>query len=408
MARQTTLIRGARVWTGVGDTPARSLDMLVEGGRIQALEARLSTPPGAQVIDADGLLLLPAFVDGHGHLDKTLWGRPWQPHSAGPTVAERIANERSLLARLDHSPQAGSERLLRHLVTRGTTTVRSHVDVGTEVGLSHLHAVLATRERCADIATLQLVAFPQGGVGPGAGTLDLLDNAVLEGAEAIGGVDPATIDGHPTAQLDGVFAIASRRGCALDLHLHELGETGLAAVDAIIERTLSLGLAGRVVISHAFCLGELAPDRLDPLLARLAKADIAIMSHGPGGGWPRPPVRRLAEHGVRVFCGSDGVRDAWSPLNTGDMLERAYLVAYVNGLRDDAGLELALQMATSRAADVLGIEAGTLEAGAPADIVAVQAETAAEAVAAHPPRCWVMRRGQIIARDGHAAAAPQT
>ena len=400
-----TLIRGARVWSGIGGAPARALDVLIGDGRIEALQAGLSAPDGAQLLDAQGLLLLPAFIDGHGHLDKTLWGRPWQPHSAGPTVADRIANERALLAGLDHSPQRQSEALLRHLVTRGTTAVRSHVDVGPEVGLTHLHAVLATRERCRDIADLQLVAFPQGGVDRHSNTLDLLDNAVLEGAIAIGGVDPASIDGHPTAQLDGVFAIAARRGCALDLHLHELGAVGLAAVDAIIERTLALGLAGRVVISHAFCLGELEPARLDPLLARLAQADIAIMTHGPGGSWPRPPARRLAEHGVRVFCGSDGVRDAWSPLNSGDMLERAFLVAYVNGLRDDAGLELALQMATWRAADVLGLEAGTLDTGAPAHIVAVEAETAAEAVAAHPPRRWVMRAGRMVARDGVATAA---
>ncbi|MDM0043246.1 amidohydrolase [Variovorax dokdonensis] len=396
----TTLIQGGRVWRGIGDSTTHTQDLLLEAGCIRAIGSRLPVPPGTQVMDATGLLLLPAFVDGHGHLDKTLWGKPWQPHSAGPTVAERIANERKLLAGMDHAPQAQSERLLRHLVTRGTTAVRSHVDIGPEVGLSHLHGVLETRERCRGIADLQLVAFPQGGVDPRTNTLDLLDNAVRDGAEAIGGVDPATIDGHPTAQLDGVFEIAGRRGCGVDLHLHELGPVGLAAVEAIIDRTLALGLAGRVIISHAFCLGELEPARLDPLMERLVKAGVAIMSHGPGGNTPKPPVRRLAEHGVRVFCGSDGVRDAWSPLNSGDMLERAFLVAYVNGLRDDAGLELTLQMATSRAADVLALDAGKLEPGAPAHIVAVEAETAAEAVAAHPPRRWVMRAGRVIARDG--------
>jgi len=78
----------------------------------------------------------------------------------------------------------------------------------------------------------------------------------------------------------------------------------------------------------------------------LRETDIAVMTHGPGGGTPFPPVRALAERCVRLFSGTDGVRDAWGPLNGPDMLERAYLVAYVNGLRDDPGIELTLEMAT--------------------------------------------------------------
>ena len=49
---------------------------------------------------------------------------------------------------------------------------------------------------------------------------------------------------------------------------------------------------------------------------------------------------------MRLFSGSDGIRDTWSPLNNGDMLARAFLLAYRSGFRDDADIELALRMAT--------------------------------------------------------------
>jgi GTP-binding protein len=70
------------------------------------------------------------------------------------------------------------------------------------------------------------------------------------------------------------------------------------------------------------------------------------MTHAPSGPTPFPPVRLLHERGVRLFTGSDGVRDAWSPLNNGDMLERAYLIAYRCGFRDDADIALLIIDAT--------------------------------------------------------------
>lgn len=394
------LIRGTRVWSGRG-TPRRA-DVLVRAGCIAALEAELPAPPGAQVIDADGCLVLPGLVDGHAHLDKTLWGTPWHSHCAGPSLIERIDNERRILRELGLSPQRQSARLLAHMVARGTTHVRTHVDVGPEVGLAHLHGVLATREAHRDRIDMQLVAFPQTGVMIRPGTLDLLEQAAQEGAEVIGGLDPVGVDGDPVAQLDAIFAIAARRGCGLDIHLHDRGEAGVATVERIVERTRALGLAGRVAISHAFCLGMLEPARLDAVAAQLAEHRIAVMTHGPGGGTPFPPVRLLDERGVRLFSGSDGVRDTWTPLNTADMLERAYLVAYVNGFRHDADLELTLRMASFAGAELMGCDDYGLEPGCAADLVIVEAENAAEAVALHPARRWVLKRGRVVARDGKA------
>lgn len=389
------LLRGGRLPGQTADT-----DLLVRSGRIAAIGQGIAAGPQAEVLDARGCLLLPGLVDGHGHLDKSLWGLPWRPHDAGPTVAERIANERQALAALAHSPARQSARLLRHLVARGTTHLRSHVDVGPEVGLAHVEGVQETAERMRDAIDIELVAFPQSGVMRQPGTLDLLDAAAHMGVRVIGGLDPVGIDGHPTAQLDAIFALASRRGCAIDIHLHEGGEAGAATIERIAERTGALGLQGRVAISHAFCLGMLEPQRLEQLIGLLRANDIAVMTHAPAGDMPFPPVRLLAARGVRLFSGSDGVRDTWSPLNTGDMLERAYLIAYRSGFRDDPGLELALHMVTAGGAAVLGARDYGLHEGAAADLVLVEAQTAAEAVALHPPRRLVIKRGRIVARDG--------
>lgn len=388
------LLRNVRLARG------ERLDVLVRAGRIEATGAQLAAGPDTETFDGRGCLLLPGYVDAHAHMDKTLWGLPWRPHEAGPTLIDRIENEQRVMKQLRLSAETQSARLLRHMLARGTTHVRTHVDVGLDIGLDYLHGVQAMHERHSDVIDLEIVAFPQTGVMSRPGTLDLLDQAVLDGAQVIGGLDPIGVDGDPEGQLNAIFAIAERRGCAIDIHLHDRGEVGARTIEMIAERTHSLGLRGRVAISHAFCLGGLEPRRLDEMLSLLMRDDIAVMTHGPVGGTPFPPVRLLSERGVRLFTGSDGVRDCWSPLNTGDMLERAFIVSYLNGFRDDAGLELALRMATYGGAQLMGLQDYGTEVGCRADLVLVEAECAAEAVALHPRPRLVLKRGRVVARDG--------
>jgi cytosine deaminase len=52
-------------------------------------------------------------------------------------------------------------------------------------------------------------------------------------------------------------------------------------------------------------------------------------------------------------------------------------------------------------ARLLDLESGRIEPGAPADLVIVDAENGAEAVAAHPPRLLVLRAGRALSAEYH-------
>jgi cytosine/adenosine deaminase-related metal-dependent hydrolase len=153
------------------------------------------------------------------HLDKTLTGLPWMGHAAGPTRMSRIETDKTILPYLPLSTEERAGNLIRECVARGTCHLRTHVDIDLESGLAKLEGVLAARERYCDRATVQIVAFPQSGVMRCPGVLDLLDAAVRNGADLVGGIDPLEIDRDPKGQLDGIFAIAARHGIGLDLHL---------------------------------------------------------------------------------------------------------------------------------------------------------------------------------------------
>lgn len=383
----------------LADGTKRHID--VKGGRIAALlPAAAGVPAHADVLDVAGALLLPPLVDGHIHLDKTLLGLPWLPNqAAGNRVADRIEAERRVRAARTVPEFETGSKLVRQVVASGTLHMRSHVDIDNQLGLRNLHEVLKIRERFQGLVTIQIVAFPQSGIVRSPGTAELLDAAIAEGADLVGGLDPVGIDGDLDGHLDAIFAVAERRGVGIDIHLHDGGESGIAQLIVIAARTAAAGLQGKVAVSHAFALGSVPADVVARTADVLARAGVAIMSHGPGGA-PIPPLALLRQHGVKVFGGSDNIRDAWSPFGNGDMLERAMMIGYRANFRHDHELKFAFEMVTDTAASVLGLEAYGIAIGAAADFVAVEAGSVAEAVAARPRRKLVIRAGKVVARDG--------
>ena len=372
----------------------------VEGGRIAALLPISAPPTGKDTIDLGGALVMPPLVDGHIHLDKTLLGLPWVPNQAtGNRVADRIEAERKVRASRTLPETETGSNLVRQIMASGTLHMRTHVDVDNQLGLRNLHEILKVRERFRDLVTIEIVAFPQSGVLRSPGTAELLDAAIREGADLVGGLDPIGIDGDLDGHLDAIFGVAEKHGIGVDIHLHDGGESGIAQMLAIAQRSEAAGLQGKVAISHAFALGSVQTDSAARTADVLARARIAIMSHGPGGA-TIPPLKLLKEHGVEVFGGSDNIRDAWSPFGNGDMLDRAMMIAYRANFRHDHELALAFEMVTDAGARVLGLADYGLKAGGPADFVAVEAETPAEAVATRPRRKLVVKAGRVIARDG--------
>jgi cytosine/creatinine deaminase len=359
----------------------------------------------AQVLDVGGDLVLPGLVDGHIHLDKTVYGLKWRPHGGDGTRMSRIENDKKAWGELPPvAERAGN--LVDLCIRQGTTHIRSHADVDLEFGLAKVAALLELRERFRDEVGLTIVAFPQSGVMRCPGVLDLLDEAVAMGADLVGGIDPSEIDRDPAGQLDGIFGVAERRGVGLDIHLHEPGELGISNLREICERTAALGLGGKVTVSHGFCLGMVAERKADEMAALMARTGVALVTHG-GGSAAIPPLLKLRAAGVQVFAGNDDVRDTWSPYGNADMLQRAMLIGWRADYRSDADLLAAFDMVTAAGAHAHGVAAYGIAPGAPADLCAVAASCVPEAIAAQPPRKWVMKAGRLVARDGVRLAEKQ-
>ena len=303
-----------------------------------------------------------------------------------------------------------AERTLGITIAAGATLIRSHAQVDSDTKLERLEGVLAAREAHADRAEVEIVAFPQSGIVRDRPTRELLEAAIEAGADLVGGIDPCAFDRDPVAHLDAVFSIAERRQVGVDIHLHEVGELGAFSFELIAERTRVLGMHGKVTISHAFALSSVDAPRQAALIELLALNDIAVTTVAPGNREPLP-LNLLQAAGVRVGLGQDGIRDYWSPYGNGDMLERAWQLAFRAGHRRDEAIEMCVDVACRGGRSV--VHGGSwaafpvaddsdrgLAVGARADLVVVPAETVTAAVMDHPTRTAVIHRGHVVAYDG--------
>jgi cytosine deaminase len=351
----------------------------------------------ARALDGTGMVAVPRLTDSHLHLDKSLLGPRWYSHRPGPSIDARIALEIETLGdpSLD-STFVRASRLLELALANGSTRLRSHVDISAELGLSRLEALLAVREAYGARVDMTFVAFPQSGILSSPGTETLLDEALSQGVEAIGGLDPTLRDGDAAAHLDVVFSLAARHGTSIDIHLHEPDELGTSTMRDIAARTRASGLTGRVAISHGYALSMVDDAELKQTAEALADANVALITNVPGGGLA-PPVETLTSLGVNVVFGSDNVRDSWSPYGKADMLERVALAGYLFGWNDDARLLEGLNRVTLAPSVALGDQPVRLRPGDAADFTLVPATSLLAAIVSQPGDRVVYSHGEVVA-----------
>jgi cytosine/adenosine deaminase-related metal-dependent hydrolase len=389
LIRNVRPMGGASADVRIGDGCIKEISPTIDAGGVEI-----------RILEGDGQLLLPGFVNAHAHIDKNLLGLGWHTNRLpGTRIGDFVDYERQVRRELNLSARIQSALEVQAAVAAGTTHIRSHVDIDTDAGLTHLEGVMATRDAFKDSVTMQLVAFPQSGMLVRPGTVELLEEAVKMGVECIGGLDPSTVDRDPVRHLDTIFDIAERHGAEVDIHLHEPGRLGGFAIELIAERTRVLGMQGRVTISHAFCLGMIDFAYLDQLIDLLHENSITIMSLGSGLS-PFPPIKRLFDAGVALCTGTDGVHDTWGAYNSVDMLERLKLLGYRCGFRKDEDRAMLFQIATYGGAKVFGDRSYGLTPGCRADFVIVPGETLSEAIVRQPPRTYVVKTGRLIAAGG--------
>lgn len=356
------------------------MDVRLGGGRIEAVGTAGSLAAGGvrgcgTRVDLTGYLLLPAPAEPHAHLDTALSAEGDGPASYEAQEVQRRATEAALL-QLGH----------------GATALRAHVRVGDVQGLGALAAVLQARRSLRGLTELTTVAMPRVLTGvAGADGLSMLRDALKMGASVVGGCPD--LDPDPTGYVEAVLEVAAEHGCPVDLHTDAADPARLARLVA-----MAGGLRPGVTIGPCGGLSRLPDETVRRTADQLAAAGVTVvcLPQGSCGGTDQrgtAPVRLLRAAGVRVAAGSGALRDMSNPVGRGDPLEAAYLLASRYGLRPEDSYDAV----SSSARAVMGLPEVRVEAGFPAELLALRGDRLAGALSLAYSRI-VVHRGRVVAR----------
>jgi len=386
------------------------VDIAVSKGRIDAVGPRLAGT-AAESIDAAGCLTTPGFVNLHLHADKSLLGEVMRPNISGtlPEAIE-ITNE----FKRAYEPEEVARRAGRVLeagVQNGTTFFRLFADVGTIGGLRAAQGLLLARERVQGLCQAQVVAFPQEGLLRDPGAADLLEEALAQGCDVVGGLPwYEYTDADAREHIDICFRLATRHDRDIHMLVDDTDDPNSRSLEYLARKTMRERWQGRVTASHCGAMAAYNDVYAVKVIDMVATAGITISVNAHinlvcSGRIDREPRRRgiarvkeLLSRGVNVISSQDDVNDPYYPFGKPDQLEVALMMAHTAQLTLPHELEQVFDMVTTNAARAARLGDYGLAPGRRADLVVIEAPSIHEALRTQPPRRHVVKDGHEVAR----------
>jgi cytosine deaminase len=377
------------------------VDIAIDGGHIVAIIPNF-VGEAQEVWHLGSRPVLPGFIDLHVHLDKTLsMDHPAVINRSG-TLAEAIDSWGQVKPTLTHADYVQrASRGIEMAMQRGTTAMRSHVDVDAAYGLTALEAILEVRETYRDRFDLQVVVLGAPERGPQeAATV----KAALEaGADILGGAPG--LFGDAQVGVRACLALAEQTGVHVDLHIDETDDPNVRALEHLADGVTALGLQGRVTAGHCCSLSAMSQAEAAAIIDKVAAAELTIVTlpsvnlvlqgrHDNSRtrrGLTR--VKELLAAGVNVAAGSDNVQDPFNPFGNYDLMWIANLVAHAAHLTSDDERGKVFDSITHNPAHAFGKEHYGIKVGAPADLVVLDHPSLDSALAHMPARYAILKNG---------------
>ncbi len=384
--------------------------LAIEQGRIAHI---VPQPEGREwrsdVLDAQGGLALPAFVEPHIHLDTTQTaGQPaWNQSGTLFEGIERWAERKALLTHEDVKQRAW--QTLKWQIANGVQYVRTHVDV-SDPTLTALRAMLEVKQEVAPWITLQIVAFPQEGIMSYPNGEVLLEEALRLGADVVGAIPHFEFTReYGVESLHKAFALAQKYDRLVDVHCDEIDDEQSRFVETVAALALKLDMGARVTASHTTAMHSYNGAYTSRLFRLLKMSGINFVANplvnihlqGRFDSYPKrrgiTRVKEMLEAEINVCFGHDDVFDPWYPLGTANMLQVLHMGLHVCQLMGYGQIDDGLKLITSHSARTLNLTDYGLKAGNSANLVILPADSGFDAVRRQTPVRYSIRQGTVIA-----------
>ncbi|MGQ8819150.1 cytosine deaminase [Serratia sp. NA_13] len=384
--------------------------LAIEQGRIAHI---VPQPEGLEwrndVLDAQGGLALPAFVEPHIHLDTTQTaGQPaWNQSGTLFEGIERWAERKALLTHEDVKQRAW--QTLKWQIANGVQYVRTHVDV-SDPTLTALRAMLEVKQEVAPWVTLQIVAFPQEGIMSYPNGEALLEEALRLGADVVGAIPHFEFTReYGVDSLHKAFALAQKYDRLVDVHCDEIDDEQSRFVETVAALALKLDMGAKVTASHTTAMHSYNGAYTSRLFRLLKMSGINFVANplvnihlqGRFDSYPKrrgiTRVKEMLEADINVCFGHDDVFDPWYPLGTANMLQVLHMGLHVCQLMGYGQIDDGLKLITSYSARTLHLTDYGLTAGNSANLVILPADSGFDALRRQTPVRYSIRQGTVIA-----------
>jgi len=386
-------------------------EIIVENGKITKLGANL--PKCEEEIDLNGKLVLPPYVDPHLHLDYVYTLSELGQSGAGSgTLFEAIELWPKFKETLTiESVKRLALKGIKDEVSQGVQHIRTHIDV-TDPNFTALKAMLEMKEELKETVDIQIVAFPQQGMYMYKGGVELVEEALKIGADAVGGIphyEPAREFGEKS--VHDIVRLALKYDKLIDVHCDETDDTHSRFVELLNALVLMEDYGTRTTASHTCSFGSVDNSYAFRMMDLFQKSKMNFIScptenaylQGRQDTYPKrrglTRVKEFIESGINVAFAQDSINDPWYPMgngNTMNILDNGIHLAQTMSPKE---IETSFDLITYNGARCLNIqESYGLEVGKAANFIVLNESTVYEAVRKRVDVLASVRNGNFLFR----------
>lgn len=386
-------------------------DIGVRGATITAIERRI--PDDArQVIEAEGRLAAPTYVNGHVHLDKCNLGDVMRPNKTNSfQECLEITWEHKRTYTVEDIVERAS-RAIEEGILNGTTVFRVFADVDTIGGVRPLEGIIALREKWNGIVHIEAVNFPQEAIIRDPGTAKLMEQGMKLGADVVGGLPwHEHLDEDARTHVDMCFDLAKKYAKDIHMLVDDIDNPNSRSLEYLAVKTIREGFQGRVSASHCGALASYDEVHAHKVMALVKEAGISISSNPhislvAQGRYDQEPIRRgitrvkqMWRMGVNIFSSQDDVNDPYYPFGRNDQQEVASFMCHGCHMTYPDEIQAVFGFVTENAAKALRLKNYGLAVGCRADFNVLAAPTIRHVLRLQQPPRYVIGSGKILAEN---------
>ena len=367
-----------------------------------------------EVIDAQGNLVIPPFVEPHIHLDATLTaGQP--SYNLSGTLFEGINVWSEYKKNVPYNVQTikkNAKDAIKMMLRYGVQIIRTHVDI-TDPQLTGLKALIELKKEISDWCELQIVAFPQDGIYSFPNGEKLLEQSLNLGADAVGAIPHYEFCSEYGAKsIHKIMELAQKYDKLVDVHCDEIDDGASRFLEILAAEAYERGIGEKVSASHTVAMHSYNNAYCSKLFKILKLSKINFICcpianthlQGRADYYPKrrgvTRVKELLEEGINVAFGQDSIFDPWYPLGNGNIMrvvDFGIHVTHMTGYNDIANC---LDLITDNGAKALHVKDHYgIEVGKQANLLIMDGANDYDILRFQKPVLYSIRKGKILAKN---------